>query len=76
MTDDPQAITVERANTVGREIDRITGQHYRINLRRLDLTSLQEFERLLHDLERDKRVAVRAAIVNPWRTFGTFDKDR
>ena len=44
-----------------------TGRRYLIDLNALDLDSLRELERLLRDLEYDRRRAVEQARVFPWR---------
>ena len=44
-----------------------TGRRYLIDLKALDLDSLRELERLLRDLEYDRRRAVEQARVFPWR---------
>ena len=44
-----------------------TGRRYLIDLNVLDLDSLRELERLLRDLEYDRRRAVEQARVFPWR---------
>ena len=44
-----------------------TGRNYRIDLEALDLASLHEFQRLLRDLEDERRRVVQQARINPWR---------
>lgn len=43
------------------------GRSYRIDFEALDLISLHELQRLLRDLEDDRRRAVEQARVCPWR---------
>ena len=43
------------------------GRHYRIDLDALDLASLNELQRLLRDLEDERRRVVQQARRNPWR---------
>jgi len=45
-----------------------TGRAYRIDLEALDLTSLRDLQRLLRDLEDDRRRAVQQARLFPWRS--------
>lgn len=45
----------------------MTGRRYEIALERLDTTSLRSLQRLLRDLEYERRVAVRDARLRPWR---------
>ena len=49
------------------EIARV-GRNYRIDLEALDLPSLRDLQRLLRDLEDDRRRAVQQARLFPWRT--------
>ena len=44
-----------------------TGRNYRIDLEALDLDSLRDLERLLRDLEYDRRRDVEQARIFPWR---------
>ena len=44
-----------------------TGRAYRIDLEALDLDSLRDLERLLRDLEYDRRRDVEQARIFPWR---------
>ena len=48
-------------------IARATGRPYSIDLEVLGLDSLRELERLLRDLEYDRRRAVQQARLFPWR---------
>ena len=43
------------------------GRNYRIDFDALDLASLHELQRLLHDLEDERRRAVQQARLCPWR---------
>ena len=43
------------------------GRNYRIDLEALDLTSLHELQRLLRDLEDERRRAVQQARLPAWR---------
>ena len=43
------------------------GRLYRIDLAALDLASLHELQRLLRDLEDERRHVVQRARLNPWR---------
>ena len=43
------------------------GRLYRIDFDALDLASLHELQRLLRDLEDERRRAVQQARINPWR---------
>ena len=44
-----------------------TGRRYQIDLEALDLASLRDLQRLLRDLEDDRRRAVQQARLFPWR---------
>ena len=48
-------------------IARATGRPYSINFEALDLDSLHALERLLRDLEYDRRRDVEQARIFPWR---------
>ena len=50
------------------DVARVTGRAYRIDLEALDLPSLRDLQRLLRDLEDDRRRAVQQARLFPWRT--------
>jgi len=43
------------------------GRRYFIDLDALDLKSLRELQRLLRDLDAERRMAVQRARLNPWR---------
>ena len=49
------------------EVARATGRAYRIDLEALDLASLRDLQRLLRDLEDERRRAVQQARLFPWR---------
>ena len=49
------------------QLARATGRPYPIDLEALDLDSLHALERLLRDLEYDRRRAVEQARIFPWR---------
>jgi len=49
------------------EIQRATGRRYRIDLEALDPESLRDLQRLLRDLEDERRRAVQQARMMPWR---------
>ena len=44
-----------------------TGRRYQIDLEALDMASLRELQRLLRDLEDDRRRAVQQARIFPWK---------
>ena len=50
------------------EVARATGRAYRIDLEALDLPSLRDLQRLLRDLEDDRRRAVQQARLFPWKS--------
>ena len=50
------------------EINRQAGRSYRIDFEALDLKSLRELQRLLRDLDGEKRMAAQRARMFPWRT--------
>jgi hypothetical protein len=52
---------------VNGEIGRATNRRYRINLDALDDESLRELQRLLRDLDYEKRTAASRAQTMPWR---------
>ena len=45
-----------------------TGRRYQIDLEALDLPSLRDLQRLLRDLEDDRRRAVQQARLFPWKS--------
>jgi hypothetical protein len=49
------------------ELSRLTGRRYQIDLEALDVQSLRELQRLLRDLDYEKRVAANRARIMPWR---------
>lgn len=49
------------------EMARATGRSYRMDLEALDVESLREIQRLLRDVDGDKRQAVQRARLTPWR---------
>lgn len=49
------------------ELARATGRRYRIDLDALDIESLRELHRVLHDLDHEKQTAVNRARIMPWR---------
>lgn len=50
------------------EMARATGRRYdRLNLDALDMESLRELQRLLRDLDAERRMAVQRARMMPWR---------
>ena len=49
------------------DMARATGRAYRIDLDRLDTESLRELQRLLRDLDAERRMAVQRARLTPWR---------
>ena len=50
------------------EIQRQTGRRYdRLDLDALDVESLRELQRLLRDLDAERRMAVQRARMMPWR---------
>jgi hypothetical protein len=50
------------------EIQRQTGRRYdRLDLESLDPESLREFQRLLRDLDAERRMAVQRVRICPWR---------
>ncbi|MDY0002193.1 MAG: hypothetical protein RBU30_12920 [Polyangia bacterium] len=49
------------------EIARALGRRYAIRLDLLDPTSLRELQRLLRDLEDERRMAIQKARLTPWR---------
>ena len=52
------------------EMARGAGRVYpRLALDALDMDSLRELQRLLRDLDAERRMAVRRARMTPWRTF-------
>ena len=55
------------ATTVSAEISRATGKRYAIKLELLDEPSLREMQRLLRDLEDEKRAFARRAQLHPWK---------
>jgi hypothetical protein len=50
------------------EITRATGRRYRLRLDALDDESLRELQRLLRDLDHEKKMAVQQARLQPWRS--------
>jgi hypothetical protein len=46
---------------------RATGRRCSIKLEALDDESLRELQRLLHDLDHEKQMAVQQARLQPWR---------
>ena len=51
------------------EMARAAGRAYpRLDLEALDLDSLRELQRLLRDLDGERRMAVQRARICPWRT--------
>jgi hypothetical protein len=50
------------------ELARATGRRYRIEVAALDVESLRELQRLLRDLDHEKRAAVNRARLMPWRS--------
>jgi hypothetical protein len=50
------------------EITRQAGRRYLIDLEALDIKSLRELQRLLRDLDDEKRMAAQRARIYPWRT--------
>ena len=52
---------------LGAEMTRQAGRRYLIDLDRLDLKSLRELQRLLRDLDAERRMAVQRARLTPWR---------
>ena len=51
------------------ETARATGRRYRIAFESFDVESLRELQRLLRDLEDEKRRAVQQARLFPWRSL-------
>ena len=49
------------------EMARATGRSYRVDLDALDVESLRELQRLLRDLDAERRMAVQRARMMPWR---------
>jgi hypothetical protein len=49
------------------EMTRQAGRRYLIDLDILDLKSLRELQRLLRDLDAERRMAVQRARLTPWR---------
>ena len=49
------------------DVSRATGRRYDVKLEALDVESLRALQRLLRDLDADKRQAVSRARVEPWR---------
>lgn len=49
------------------EIARSLGRRYAIRLDLLDAQSLRELQRLLRDLEDERRAAIQKARMTPWR---------
>ena len=49
------------------EMTRATGRSYRVDLDALDVESLRELQRLLRDLDAERRMAVQRARMMPWR---------
>ncbi|HHH30182.1 MAG TPA: hypothetical protein ENK57_17830 [Polyangiaceae bacterium] len=49
------------------EMTRQAGRRYLIDLDSLDLESLRELQRLLRDLDAERRAAVQRARLTPWR---------
>lgn len=49
------------------ELARTTGRRYRIDVDALDVESLRELQRLLRDLDHEKRAAVNRVRLTPWR---------
>ena len=49
------------------EITSTIGRRYSIKLEALDDESLRELQRLLRDLDHEKRMAVQQARLQPWR---------
>jgi hypothetical protein len=50
------------------EINRQAGRRYLIDFEALDLKSLRELQRLLRDVDDEKRMAAQRARMMPWRT--------
>ena len=50
------------------EINRQAGRRYQVDLEALDIKSLRELQRLLRDLDDEKRMAAQRARIYPWRT--------
>jgi hypothetical protein len=50
------------------EINRQAGRRYLIDFEALDIKSLRELQRLLRDLDDEKRMAAQRARMMPWRT--------
>jgi len=50
------------------EMTRQAGRRYLIDLEALDIKSLRELQRLLRDLDAEKRMAAQRARIYPWRT--------
>ncbi|MBW2737103.1 MAG: hypothetical protein JRH20_32380 [Deltaproteobacteria bacterium] len=50
------------------EMNRQAGRRYLIDLEAIDLKSLRELQRLLRDLDDEKRMAAQRARIYPWRT--------
>ena len=51
------------------EINRQSGRRYeKIDLKAMDVEGLRDFQRLLRDLDAEKRMAVQRARMFPWRT--------
>lgn len=52
------------------EINRQSGRRYeKINLEAMEVEGLRDLQRLLRDLDAEKRMAVQRARMTPWRTF-------
>lgn len=49
------------------EVSRQSGRHYRVKWDRLDNDSLRAILNLLRDLDHEKRMAARRAMIMPWR---------
>jgi len=50
------------------EMTRQAGRRYLIDLEAIDIKSLRELQRLLRDLDAEKRMAAQRARMFPWRT--------
>ena len=51
------------------EINRQTGRRYeKIDLEAMEVDGLRDLQRLLRDLDAEKRMAVQRARMTPWRT--------
>ena len=50
------------------EMTRQAGRRYLVDIEALDIKSLRELQRLLRDLDAEKRMAAQRARIYPWRT--------